>query len=176
MKKQPIDAIIEQVEKNLSYKAYVLSLTCPFSKEDLLEIGRFEAIQAYSSFIPDKGYKHYNWMVICGYQRMCKHIHVQKRKLHVHHILGADQTFPDAETINKELEGLHFEESLEDLGPSAREVIEIILRMPLEIAKVISEGKPKKIRGRLRALLRRYGWSERTINESFTEIKQFLRV
>jgi hypothetical protein len=169
-----LESIVERVEKNIRYKAYCMSQTCPFTEEDLYEVGRHEAIKAHGSFKPNAGYQHYNWMVIVGYQSMCKHIKLQKLREPVH-VLMKKPVLPDVNCkCNMELERSMFMEELELIPPSALEVVGIILAVPLELVKVMAEGRPKKIKGRLREFLKGEGWTDREVSQSFTDIRQFV--
>jgi hypothetical protein len=173
MDDKPIDeALMKKVDKLLSYKAYRLSLTCAHSMPDLLEVGRYEAILAYHTYVEGRGFQHHNWMAMVGYQRMILYIKQQKLREHINYQM-LDTT--DAPITNRDLANIRYVESIyEDLGPTALEIVNLIFKMPLEIAKTIGEGKPKKTRGRLRQMLLDNGWTAREINGPFKEIKEFL--
>lgn len=171
--KKPLEEAMVLCERPIDYKAYRLTLTSPMSKDELISVGRVAAIEAYHSFVEGKGMSERSWMLTIAEQRMFKHTRSQIRKHH--DIMSADavDTY-DIPVSNLELEGNTFVESLQHVSPASREVVGLIFRMPLEIAKVLSENKPKKTRGRLRSMLRTMGWKDRQINESFREIKGFL--
>lgn len=165
--------LMKACERPLDYKAYKLSLTCSIEKQELIEVGREAAILAFFEYEEGKGKSVRSWMLTIAEQRMCKHTRTQSRRYYSTFVLK-DQ-LPDHASINSELEGQHFLESLLHMSTPAKEVVQLIFKMPFEFVKLLSENKPKLVKGRVREMLRGRGWSDRDINVSFTEISDLLR-
>jgi DNA-directed RNA polymerase specialized sigma24 family protein len=168
-----LEGLMKACERPLDYKAYRLSLTCSVEKQELIEVGRESAILAFFEYEEGMGKTIRSWMLAIAEQRMCKHVRIQSRRYYSTFVVRSE--FPEIPSNNSELESRIFRESLNHMSTQAKEAIQLVFKMPLEFVKLLSENKPKKVKGRVREMLRGRGWSDRKINATFTEINDLLR-